>query len=206
VSSDLVSYVDERCKTYGIDSSHDTSHALRVKDLAVQFAQNDGSSDEETYVCILAAMLHDTIDKKYMREDEAANDVEQWLRGNGLRSELVSATMKIITNMSYSTCLKKKLKGMNPYPEDLGKFTNAYHIVRHADLIDAYDPQRCYDYVLSKLTDQYSTDQEQKDQVRVTFDKRIFLYMSDGWIFRPDALLISKSRHNDAELWFKEHF
>jgi HD superfamily phosphodiesterase len=201
----LKMYVDKRCKDYGIDSSHDTSHAIRVMELAVNFAQNDLLPNDEIYVCILASMLHDTIDKKYMNEDEAAIDVENWLRDNGIKNELRIATMKIITNMSYSTCLKKKLKGKNPYPDDLGRFTTAYHIVRHADLIDAYDPQRCYDYVLSKLSDKYVTDDEQKKQVLVTFTKRILLYISDNWIFRPDSLLIAQKRHDEAVIWLKDN-
>jgi HD superfamily phosphodiesterase len=199
-------YVEQRCKKYDIDSSHGTTHALRVVELALYFIKNDSLEEDEAYVCILASMLHDTIDKKYMKEDEAANEVEIWLRENKLNPDIISATMKIITNMSYSTCLKKKQRGLKPYPDDLGRFITAYHIVRHSDLIDAYDPQRCYDYVLSKLTSEYPTDESQKQQVYYTFTNRIFRYLSDGWIFRPDAVEISKRRHSDAIEWFKSNF
>ena len=77
-------------------------------------------------------------DKKYMDEDTGLEKINQFLEDKMTPLEL-DITKQIITTMSYS-----KVK-TNGYPE-LNEYQMAYHIVREADLLSAYDFDRCMFY------------------------------------------------------------
>jgi hypothetical protein len=91
--------------------------------------------------------------------------------------------------MSYSKVKK------NGYP-DLGEYQLAYHIVREADLLAAYDIDRCviFGMAVTKLnyTDAFARATE-------LYRERVLTYRSDGlfvtdWSKRKSLELESKSR------------
>lgn len=134
-------FCEATCKRLGIDSSHDEKHMARVADLTAHLNTLCGRnvSQEESDVMILAAFTHDLCDRKYIDPDSGLLTIRDWLPSVASEDQR-EAVLKIITTMSYSKVSK------NGYPSDLGKWELAYHHVRVADLIDAYDIQRCYDY------------------------------------------------------------
>ena len=72
--------------------------------------------------------------------------------------------------MSYSTVKK------NGYP-DLGIYQQAYHIVREADLLAAYDIPRCIIYNMNKFNSSYL---EALIEMKFIFENRVLQYMSDN--------------------------
>jgi len=81
-------------------------------------------------------------DKKYMEEKDGIVRYQAYLSGY-MNSTDLEVVGKIIETMSYS-----KVK-VNGYP-DLGIYQLAYHIVREADLLSAYDIDRSIIYSMYK--------------------------------------------------------
>jgi len=88
----------------------------------------------------MAAIGHDMCDKKYMDENEGIEKYKNYLSEYMSDSDL-DIMGQIIGTMSYS-----KVK-VNGFPE-LGEYQTAYHIVREADLMAAYDIDRCIIYTM----------------------------------------------------------
>ena len=76
----------------------------------------------------------------------------------------------IIKNMSYSTV---KLNG---FPS-MDEYQHAYHIVREADLLAAYDFDRCMIYGMMKKDT--NLDDSFRDATEL-FNNRVFKHMDDG--------------------------
>jgi hypothetical protein len=99
-------------------------------------------------------------------------EIEQLLfRENmGLSSSDIAAIRDIISTMSYS---KVKQHG---FPS-LGEYQHAYHIVREADLLCAYDFDRCMIYQMS--THNSNIEDAFDDAIRL-FDNRVFRHNDHG--------------------------
>jgi hypothetical protein len=97
-------------------------------------------TESEERVMLLSAFTHDLCDRKYTDVESGLQTISAWLSTLDLPSAEHEAILKIITTMSYSKVTKYG------YPTDLGDFLIAYHHTRIADLIDAYDINRCYAY------------------------------------------------------------
>ena len=95
---------------------------------------------------------------------------------------------QIIQTMSYSTV---KLKG---YPQ-LGCYQLAYHIVREADLLAAYDIDRCiiYGLMVEKLS--YT---EAIDRSKELFKNRILKYIEEGLFITKYSKDVSIELHQKA--------
>ena len=130
--------------------------------------KNTPELEKQREIICIAAIGHDMCDKKYMNEKEGIENYKKYL------SELVSTDNleiigKIIGTMSYS-----KVKA-NGYPE-LGQHQLAYHIVREADLLAAYDIDRCVMYSMYCYNIEYS----KALQIAVElFDNRVFRMRQD---------------------------
>ena len=77
-------------------------------------------------------------DKKYMNEVEGLKRIEDFIEKD-IDTERKEIILKIISTMSYSIVKK------NGFP-NLGIYQNAYHCVREADILSAYDFDRCVIY------------------------------------------------------------
>jgi len=73
------------------------------------------------------------------------------------------------------------------YP-DHGKWQRAYHIIRHADLLDAYKVERCMLY--NQHIHPEMSELESWKVVKAFVETRVFTYVSEGWIFYPAALAL----------------
>ena len=99
-------------------------------------------------------------DNKYVITNEGQKLITDLLENKITNSES-QAVDKIINSMSYS---KVKAKG---FP-DLGKYQQAYHVVREADLLCAYDFDRCILYHLYK----------KNTNIESAYDESVELFMN----------------------------
>ena len=156
-----------------IDESHSISHSMDV----LHFAHNIYNSQlyqspelkEHERLIYVSAIIHDMCDKKYMNENEGVAEIEEYLEDK-LPPEEIDMTKRIVSTMSYSTVKK------NGFP-DLGIYTPAYHIVREADLLSAYDFDRSMIYHMYK--DNNSVEQSFKN-AKDLFKTRVLRHENDG--------------------------
>jgi hypothetical protein len=103
-----------------------------------------------------------------------------------LAEDELNIIVSIITTMSYS---KVKQKG---YPE-LGEYQLAYHIVREADLLAAYDIDRCIMYGM--LVENLAFT-ESAERAKVLFKARVMKYREDGLFITNWSKAKSLELHN----------
>jgi hypothetical protein len=181
---------------YSIDESHGLSHSMN----ALYYADKILGSELETSphlknherIIYVSAVIHDMCDKKYMNETEGILEVEQFLRkkddGLSLKNFEVETVKKIISTMSYSTVKK------HGYP-NLGEYQKAYHIVREADLLTAYDFDRSILYHMNvnkaSLHDSFLNAEE-------IFKKRVLMHNYDKLFITPYSNFESRRLHINA--------
>ncbi|MDQ0047465.1 uncharacterized protein J2T18_001748 [Paenibacillus polymyxa] len=104
-------------------SGHDWWHIDRVRKLSLKIAAKEGV---DSFICELAALLHDVADEKLNDSKQAGLDkVEQWLLLHVNDLEVIAHVMTIIATMSYNG-------GQNPPMETLEG-----QVVQDADRLDA---------------------------------------------------------------------
>ncbi|WP_149094608.1 HD domain-containing protein [Paenibacillus terrae] len=104
-------------------SGHDWWHIDRVRKLSLEIAAKEGA---DTFICELAALLHDVADEKLNDSKQAGLDkVEHWLRLHVSDSGVITHVMTIIATMSYNG-------GQNPPMNTLEG-----QVVQDADRLDA---------------------------------------------------------------------
>lgn len=160
-------YVVDTSELYHIDESHALKHSMEVYQFAKQIYDSEVISypylEKHKEIIYMAAIGHDMCDKKYMDEKEGIVRYKTYLSGYMPSSDL-EIVGKIIGTMSYS-----KVKA-NGYPE-LGEYQLAYHIVREADLLAAYDIDRCIIYTMYRDNCDYNKALEEALKL---FDYRVF--------------------------------
>lgn len=138
-SSDLYrgvySYVERYMSRY--DCSHDFNHILRVLALAKHILAEESAFHPDKkfqkQAVLLAALLHDVGDKKYIQPGESAEHaVEELLQKLGCPPRFVAKVALIVQNVSYSTEVKRPqlVKAMMGAHPELA-------IVQDADRLDA---------------------------------------------------------------------
>jgi len=185
--NDLFNFILVTTSKYGIDESHDVSHSMNV----LHYAQDIYEAQVYIYpplkhyerVIYIAALLHDMCDKKYMEENEGLNDICTYLKPR-IEEKEIEMVKNIVTTMSYS-----KVK-VNGFP-DFGEYNWAYHVVREADLLSAYDFDRCMIYHLKKNKGDIESSFESAEKL---FENRVLKHNDDG------LLLTEYSKANYMEL------
>uniref|UniRef100_A0A6C0DSF1 HD domain-containing protein n=1 Tax=viral metagenome TaxID=1070528 RepID=A0A6C0DSF1_9ZZZZ len=181
----LLYFVLLTSKKYNIDESHGLTHSINVLHFANELFEYEKvlypritNHDKIIYV---SAALHDMCDKKYLDVNDGINEIEDFLQDKLVPNE-INIVKQIITTMSYS---KVKVDG---FPH-LGQFQNAYNIVREADLLAAYDFDRCIVYGMhikgSSIDVAY-------DEAYRLFHNRVFRHEEDGLLTSD----YSKAKHN----------
>ena len=165
-------YVGKITEIYKIDESHGLKHSMEVFGFAKRIYESELKAnpflEEQQHILFAAAIGHDMCDKKYMDEMEGVLRYKEAL-SSYMSEEDLHIMGKIISTMSYS---KVKVYG---YPE-LGIYQLAYHIVREADLLAAYDIDRCIMYKMHCSDCIYT--EGLKDALNL-FDSRVFRMRSD---------------------------
>ena len=177
-------YVIDTSSHYKIDESHALKHSMEVYGFAKRIYESEVKTnpqlEQQREIIYMAAIGHDMCDKKYMDEKEGIERYKNHLTSY-MSSDDLEIIGKIIGTMSYS-----KVK-VNGYP-DLGEYQLAYHIVREADLLAAYDVDRCIIYSIHKETLEYNTALRRALDL---FDNRVFR-------MRQDRLFKTKYSKNES--------
>lgn len=198
----LFKFIEKQCLKYGIDESHGLKHAkgtyMRANEILKTLSE---VTDEERKMALYAAALHDTCDSKYTPVDEAANEIAYFLRSQMWSPSEIIALIKIVTSMSYSK-LKSKLSSGQIYFPSHGKWQRAYHVARHADLLEGYIAARCVLYNIHLFPEKLMA--EHWKRARELFDERVFTYVSEGWIFLPGALAMAASLEQESRRCLEE--
>jgi len=183
---------------HNIDESHGVSHSMNVLFYANQIYQSElfkfPHLETQERIIYVSAALHDMADKKYVAEDQGIQEIVGFL--NESQDEVfapiapaeIDVITTIIQTMSYS---KVKKQG---FP-DLGEYQSAYHIVREADLLTAYDFDRCLIYNMKQKNGNIL---EAIDEAEDLFTKRMFLHNSHGLFLTDYSKQKSLELHSDA--------
>jgi len=171
--SSLIQFIMATTQAKSLDESHGIIHSFNT----LHYAQNIYEHEKFNYtnlipqerVIYVASALHDMCDKKYMDEKEGIEHIDNMLKQHITPSE-IQAVHDIIETMSYS---KVKIKG---FP-DLGKYQYAYHVVREADLLCAYDFDRALIYHMYHKNNDF---QEAYQESINLFKKRVFRHEKDN--------------------------
>nr|POE93018.1 uncharacterized protein ypgq [Quercus suber] len=131
----VYSYVEAYMARY--DQSHDFNHILRVLALSKHILNEELQASPgkrlEKQAIVLAALLHDVGDKKYIQPGESSEHmIQNLLKQNGCAPRLVAKVALIAEHVSYSSEVKRPLlvkTVLEGHPE-LG-------IVQDADRLDA---------------------------------------------------------------------
>lgn len=106
------------------DGSHDFHHVVRVVKLALEFAEAEKHPKDRWDVIVLAALLHDYKDRKYLTKDESEDTGETLLKiffkQHKFNDDKASDIINIVKNVSYSTEISADasfLKQQRWYPE-----------------------------------------------------------------------------------------
>ena len=184
-------YVFKTSQLYNIDESHALKHSMEVYQFAKQIYEseviNNPYLEKHKEIIYIAAIGHDMCDKKYMDENQGIIRYKSYL-SDYMSSTDLEIIGKIIGTMSYS-----KVK-MNGYPE-LGEYQLAYHIVREADLLAAYDIDRCIIYAMSKDNYDYNKAVEYAKNL---FDYRVFKMRKDKLFITSYSKKMSLHLHKKA--------
>ena len=184
-------YVLLTSNKYNIDESHSIKHSLEVLNNAnniykSELNKNSYLTEQYDIIC-MAAILHDMCDKKYMNEAHGICEMKSYMN-DYIPNDRLDIISTIIQTMSYSTV---RLKG---YPQ-LANYQLAYHIVREADLLSAYDIDRCiiYGLMVEKLsyTDSIIRSKE-------LFKNRILKYREDDLYITTYSKNLSLKLHQTA--------
>lgn len=177
---------------YKIDESHALKHSMEVMRFAYEIFASERDSNpylvEQETVILASAILHDMCDRKYVPDEAiAVQEIRDFMAGH-ISDQDLNAIISIITTMSYSKVKK------NGYP-DLGEYQLAYHIVREADLLAAYDMDRCVIFGMAVTNMNYTDAFARATEI---YRERVLTYRSDGlfvtdWSKRKALELESKS-------------
>jgi HD superfamily phosphodiesterase len=184
-------YVVYTSKKFDIDESHSLKHSMEVFHLANKIYDSELPANEflkkHQNIISISAILHDMCDKKYMNEQSGIQDMQLFMKDYMKESEL-EIVSKIISTMSYS---KVNQKG---FP-DLKEYQLAYHIVREADLLSAYDIDRCIIYGMMKEKKTYN---EAIIRALELCDNRILKYRCDNLFITEYSKNYSERLHNQC--------
>lgn len=193
----LIHFVITIITKYNIDESHGLSHAFNIWLHANHIYESEIIQHPELVkyenIIYISAILHDMCDKKYMDVELGLNIIEQFLLDIDtieLTHCEIKAICDIINTMSYS---KVKVDG---YP-DLGEYQLAYHIVREADLLCAYDFDRCMIYHM--FTRNSKIEHAFMDAV-ILFNNRIFQHNNDKLFLTEYSKILSKSLESQSHM------
>ena len=171
--SSLVQFIMATTQSKSLDESHGVMHSFNT----LHYAQNIFENEKLTHsdlipherVVYVASALHDMCDKKYMNESEGIDRIDNMLKEH-ITDKEIKAVHDIVGTMSYS---KVKKKG---FP-DLGKYQSAYHVVREADLLCAYDFDRALIYHMYHKNNDF---QEAYQESMELFKNRVFKHEKDN--------------------------
>lgn len=197
----LFKYVFTISSKYHIDESHGLQHSMNTLYYANQIFKTEirikPYIQSHERIIYISAVLHDMCDKKYVNKEQQLQHIEHFL-GETLPLTEIKTVQKIISTMPYSYVKQ------NGFP-DFCEHLDAYHIVREADLLTAYDFDRSLLYHLH--TKPNFTLHEAYNSAEDFFETRAFKHNDDCLFTTKYAKEKSKLLHKEAHkrmLFWKE--
>lgn len=176
----LLHFVLISSKKHSIDETHGLSHSMNVLHFSHQILEHEKKEypilEGQEKIIYVSAVIHDMCDKKYVNQESGIQEINDFLEDK-LSSKEIDIVRAIISTMSYSTVKKQG------FPE-LHEYQHAYHIVREADLLSAYDFDRCMLYNIHKQIDVNKAPElkmvDAFSNASDLFQKRVLKHSSDG--------------------------
>jgi len=176
-------FVKRMVEKYGIDVSHGVEHMTKVafNVLAILNIEKLPLSPRQSFIAVVSGLLHDCCDKKYMVEEEGILEIRRFLEEETTFDRMeIKMMIQVIGTMSYSKVVANGIPVMDAYWKPI------YHVVRHADLLEAYDVKRCFQY------NRHAYPTENRKQLTNRVEKlmkvRVWKYVKDGHIFYPKCV------------------
>ena len=190
----LINFALVTIKSIGIDESHGLSHAFNVLHHSHNILESEINKnpflENQREIIYTSALVHDLCDKKYTNEFYGIAHIHRHLiTQTPLLPEEAAIVEKIISTMSYS---KVKKEG---FPTNLGNYRLAYHIVREADLLSAYDFDRSIIYNMNQID---PTFQQSIVNAIQLFDNRVLQHNQDELFITDYSKELSKQLEKDA--------
>jgi HD superfamily phosphodiesterase len=184
-------FVVQTSHKYNIDESHALKHSMEVfhyanKIYSHEIIKNPFLIDQQEIIYV-SSIIHDMCDKKYMNETKGIEEMCSYMKYYTEPEEL-TAICDIVSTMSYSKVEK------NGFPK-LNKYQLAYHIVREADLLTAYDVDRCIIYQM--MHENYNYKESLKKMAEL-FENRVLQYVNKGLFVTDFSKQESKMLHIKA--------
>jgi HD superfamily phosphodiesterase len=180
------------CKKFNIDESHSLKHSMEVYNFALKIYESElltnGYLEQQKDIIIISAILHDTIDKKYVSEEVGMTEIREYTK-DYISPEKLNIIFQIITTMSYSKVKKNGFPSLNEYQL-------AYHIVREADLLAAYDIDRCIMYSMYTQNINYLLS---LDRAVILFENRVLKQRTDKLFVTNFSKKFSLQLHKKAK-------
>lgn len=199
----LFNYVLTVSSHFRIDESHGLSHSMNTLYYANKIFHSEVQIkpyiQPQERVIYVSAVLHDMCDKKYVNKHQQLAHIEDFL-GESLSSNEIHAVSRIISTMPYSYVKE------HGFP-DLCEYQDAYHIVREADLMTAYDVDRSLLYHIHRKTSNESSLDLTEAYLNVEdfFTTRAFKHHDDGLFTTKYAKemtpLLHKATHERLLFW-----
>ncbi len=183
-------FVIQTSSEYNIDESHALKHSIEVFNHANNIFDSEVKKypylNQQREIICLAAIIHDMCDRKYLNETTGIINIKNYM-SDYLPDKELNIVTDIIQTMSYSKVNKYG------YP-DFGKYQHAYHIVREADLLAAYDLDRCIIYsIMVNKCNYFDALRESKE----LFEKRVLNY-------RKNKLFVTSYSKNKSLIMHKK--
>jgi len=186
--SKLFNFVLYTTTKYNIDESHGLSHSMeilryanKIFDIEVLKYPNIKHQEKIIYV---SSILHDMCDKKYMDQHEGIENINSFI--SSLKDDVnmftITKSEEKVINDIISTISYSYVK-TNGFP-DLGEYQTAYNIVREADLLCAYDFDRCMIY---QMYNKKSSLEEAFCDGAELFNIRVLKHNDDGLLLTEFA-------------------
>jgi HD superfamily phosphodiesterase len=183
--------VSKTSRIFNIDESHSLKHSMEVFKIANNIIDSEVKDKpfllSQKDIIYISAILHDMCDKKYMLEHKGLMLINNYMAPHMPKDKL-DVVSNIMSTMSYS---KVKIHG---YPE-LNEYQLAYHIVREADLLTAYDIDRCIIYGMEVEGLNYI---DALKRAILLFEDRVLKYRSDKLFVTNYSKKLSLSLHKKS--------
>jgi len=203
----IFKFVIETCAKHNIDDSHGLKHSMDVLNYSQKIFNKEKCLNNIVHdypyekIIFTSAILHDMCDNKYMDDDDGLYNIKKFLKHDlNYQDNEINIIGKIIDTMSYSKVKK------NGFP-DLKEYQLPYHIVREADLLTAYDIDRCIAYGINKRNMTY---EESFCEARKLYNVRMGKHIEDNLLTTEFALeegkfldVINRKRIKEIESLFK---
>ncbi len=198
----IIKFIEETSDKFNIDSGHGLDHSRQILYYCTQLIPYFELTEKQLITIELAALLHDMCDKKYMNESEGIIRIEDFLKDELNVEKLIIGDIEtIILNMSYS----KVVKVGHPDFTYMKHLEVPYHIVRNADLLCAYQLERCMEYQKRSGGNR----RECLEKMFSIYTNRVAKQVEDGFINLEPAIRIARELEEkckkDYEMYQNEY-